>query len=152
MATSDPNLRASDAERDQVVDQLRQHVADGRLTMDEFEQRVAEALAAKTLAELGPVLRELPPLPPAPQTEQPLRRRMPLPGARTLVAAVAVVFAVVMITQGVWWIVFPLMGIFGGCGQKRACSTTYGRHSATYGRHHRRADTEVPDERELIRV
>ena len=63
MATSDPNLRASDAEREHVVDQLRQHAADGRLTLEEFEQRVAEALAVRTRADLEPVLRELPPLP-----------------------------------------------------------------------------------------
>ena len=151
MAVSDPNLRASDAERQQVIDQLRQHAADGRLTMDEFEQRVAEALAAKTHADLEPALRELPSLErPAEVTPRP-RRRMPVPSARALVTAVAVVFAVVMVTQGFWWIIFPLMGVFGGCGRANSCANGWKSHDH---RVHRgpRAHIDVPDERELIRV
>jgi hypothetical protein len=149
MAASDSHLRASDAEREQIVDQLRQHAADGRLTMDEFEQRVAEALAAKTHADLEPVLRELPPLEAPPQVTP--RRRMPLPSARALLTAVAVVFAVVMVTQGFWWIIFPLMGVFGGCGRTNSCASGWKSHDRRVHRGHR-AHTDVPDERELIRV
>ena len=56
----DPNLRASDADRERIVEQLRQHTADGRLTMDEFEQRMAAAYAAKTYGELAQLTRDLP--------------------------------------------------------------------------------------------
>jgi Domain of unknown function (DUF1707) len=56
----DPNFRASDADRDRIVEQLRQHTADGRLTMDEFEQRMSAAYAAKTYGELAELTRDLP--------------------------------------------------------------------------------------------
>jgi hypothetical protein len=55
-----PDVRASDAERDQAVAELREHAAQGRLTLEEFSQRVDEAYGAKTLAELEEVKRELP--------------------------------------------------------------------------------------------
>ena len=56
------NVRVSDAERNRIVDVLKQHTADGRLTLDEFETRVEETLAARTGTELRAVLRELPSL------------------------------------------------------------------------------------------
>lgn len=56
----DPNVRASDADRERIVEQLRQHTADGRLTMDEFEQRMSAAYAAKTYGELAQLTRDLP--------------------------------------------------------------------------------------------
>lgn len=145
VAAPDHHLRASDAEREQVIDDLRQHAADGRLTMDEFEQRVAEALAATTRGDLEPVLRELPPLERASQPRPRPRRQVRMPSGRTVFAAVAIVFAVIMVMQGLWWIVFPLMGVLSGCGRTSGCSTS----RAT--RHHAR-HTDVADERELIRV
>jgi hypothetical protein len=56
----DPNVRASDADRERIVEQLRQHTADGRLTMDEFEQRMSAAYAARTYGELAELTRDLP--------------------------------------------------------------------------------------------
>jgi hypothetical protein len=53
-------LRASDAERDRVVDQLREAVAEGRLTPEEHAERVEGALAARTLGELEGYVRDLP--------------------------------------------------------------------------------------------
>jgi hypothetical protein len=35
----DSHLRASDQEREAVIEQLRQHTVDGRLTLDEFSSR-----------------------------------------------------------------------------------------------------------------
>jgi cation transport ATPase len=55
-----PVIRASDTDRDRAVDQLRQHLADGRLTMEEFTERVDEAYEARTTADLQQALRELP--------------------------------------------------------------------------------------------
>src|SRR6516164_245966 len=57
-----PDFRVSDADRNQVVDQLKRHTADGRLTLEEFEERVGETMWAKTAGELRTALRELPPL------------------------------------------------------------------------------------------
>lgn len=55
-----PGLRVSDAEREPVVEQLRQAFMEGRLTKDEFDQRLALALSARTHGELAPVLTGLP--------------------------------------------------------------------------------------------
>jgi hypothetical protein len=55
-----PALRASDVDRERTVAQLRQHLADGRLDMEEFSERVDEAYAARTMTDLQHVLRELP--------------------------------------------------------------------------------------------
>ncbi len=57
---TDRSIRASDAERDGVVDILRDAYADGRLTLDEFEQRVSAAYAAKTWADLRELTADLP--------------------------------------------------------------------------------------------
>ena len=57
---TDPHLRASDADRERVVTALERHVAAGRLTLDEFAQRVTGVLAAVTHGELAAFTRDLP--------------------------------------------------------------------------------------------
>jgi Domain of unknown function (DUF1707) len=54
----------SDKERDHTVDLLRRHWLDGRLTAEEFELRVAEALHARSADDLWSALRWLPSEPP----------------------------------------------------------------------------------------
>src|SRR5437016_4738798 len=54
------DVRISNAERDIVTAQLRGHVVDGRLTLDEFSDRMAEVYKAKTQRDLEAALRELP--------------------------------------------------------------------------------------------
>jgi len=58
-------LRASDADREQAVAELERHTAAGRLSLDEFEERVTRALAALTRGDLAAVLHDLPVEPPA---------------------------------------------------------------------------------------
>lgn len=53
-------LRASDAERENAVTRLNEAAADGRLTLAEFSERTGQAYAAKTRAELEPLLADLP--------------------------------------------------------------------------------------------
>jgi hypothetical protein len=53
------HLRASDIDRDQVVDVLREALMSGRLTQDEHGDRLEQALQAKTLGELEPITRDL---------------------------------------------------------------------------------------------
>ncbi len=55
-----PNLRASDADRDATADRLRQHHTDGRLDQEEFQERLDKCFAAKTVGELAEVTRDLP--------------------------------------------------------------------------------------------
>jgi uncharacterized protein DUF1707 len=56
----DPRVRASDADRDRVAALLREHHAAGRLTPEEFDERVDKALAAKTVGELDELMADLP--------------------------------------------------------------------------------------------
>lgn len=59
-SSSSLELRASDADRERVVDELREHCSAGRLTVEELDERVDSAYAARTLADLVPVTRDLP--------------------------------------------------------------------------------------------
>jgi len=54
-----PEIRASDADRDQVVDVLRVATGDGRLTADEFGERMEAALSARTIGELAVLTADL---------------------------------------------------------------------------------------------
>jgi len=54
------DLRVSDAERQDAIQRLRAHLTDGRLSLEEFSDRVAEAHSARTHRELDHALRELP--------------------------------------------------------------------------------------------
>jgi hypothetical protein len=54
------NVRVGDADRDAVAAQLREHYADGRLTLEELNERLDQAFAAKTKADLNTVMRDLP--------------------------------------------------------------------------------------------
>jgi hypothetical protein len=53
-------IRASDKERDSVVDVLRDAYTDGRLTLDEFEERMSAAYAARTWTDLRGLTSDLP--------------------------------------------------------------------------------------------
>ncbi len=52
--------RVSDAERDRTVTLLREHVVDGRLTLDEFSERIGLALESRTRGDLEALLADLP--------------------------------------------------------------------------------------------
>jgi hypothetical protein len=55
-----PAIRASDAERDATVVRLREAMAEGRLTLDDFSQRTDTALSARTRDQLAEVVADLP--------------------------------------------------------------------------------------------
>jgi hypothetical protein len=60
-----PGLRASDAERDQVVARLRDEFVAGRLSHDTFLHRVDVVLGTRRQADLSPLVADLPAAPPA---------------------------------------------------------------------------------------
>jgi hypothetical protein len=60
-------VRASDAERDEVVGKLKEEFAAGRLSQDTFMHRMNDVLEARHQADLLPPLADLPPPPPAPR-------------------------------------------------------------------------------------
>src|SRR5919107_4854293 len=74
-----PHLRAADADRARVAELLGKHLSAGRLTVEEYDDRLARAYAARTYGELDPLTTDLPPLerPAAPPAAPPA----PAPGA-----------------------------------------------------------------------
>ena len=99
-------LRASHADRERVVDTLKEAFVQGRLTKDEFDSRVAHALAARTYADLAPLSTDLPATPPVarpPGRPIPARRPVPARPAHTAVRNGArVIAATTVLTAGLW--------------------------------------------------
>jgi Domain of unknown function (DUF1707) len=54
------SLRVADSDREQLIDELREHAGAGRLTSAELEQRIGEAYAASTRADLDALRADLP--------------------------------------------------------------------------------------------
>ena len=85
----DESIRVSDADRDRVTAQLRDHFAAGRITLGELDERLSAALNAKTFGDLRRIMADLPgPVPALRGAAQPpllatpawaVRRRMPFP-------------------------------------------------------------------------
>jgi hypothetical protein len=89
----DQMLRAGDRDRDEVAEILREHYAQGRLTLEEFGERSATAVSAKTMGELGALTADLPTLAePANAAWSPARMRLiAVAGVVTIAAVVGVV-------------------------------------------------------------
>jgi Domain of unknown function (DUF1707)/2TM domain len=99
-----PDLRASDAEREQVIELLRRHHRDGRLTAEELVERIDRVNAATTFGELDATMANLPRLlrpPAAPPTST---EQVRAPGAARR-SFYRVLFAYVVINLfliGIW--------------------------------------------------
>jgi uncharacterized protein DUF1707 len=128
-------MRAGDADRNQVVDLLREALDDGRLTLPEYDERVATAYRSITYADLNVLLTDLPrtrpdgvlaiPAPKVaarikPSADSAVRRRMPLALMilwtiwGSLVALDIVVWLIVCVTAGFvypWPLWFAVPGI-----------------------------------------
>jgi hypothetical protein len=119
------DLRAGDADREVVLERLQAAQAEGRLDLEEFDERVAATLAARTYGELAAVTADLPggppsvrplgaPPPRAPASAAPgqapqgdgLRRSVTAWAAATLL--LMAIWVVAGLTTGVfaypWWI------------------------------------------------
>jgi hypothetical protein len=82
----DPRIRASDADRDRAAALLREHHAAGRLTAEEFGERMEKALTARTLGEIEELLADLPAIDLYRLPDASLRRPPPYPGQPLLPA------------------------------------------------------------------
>jgi len=124
--------RIGDAERDKAVEYLRDHLAEGRLDQWEFDERLTQALTAKTQADLDPLFRDLPgpkpgaaaasrppfqappwqtpasrslaprPTPPVPVRGQ---RGGPLSVAASLAWPIVIVAIIALGGHGLWWLI-----------------------------------------------
>jgi hypothetical protein len=101
------HLRASDKERETVIGELRRHAGAGRLSVEELDQRVEAALAARERGQLDQLLADLP--------GTAARARPPAPGRR---AHLRVYLAVNLMLIAIWalsgagpfWPAWPLLG------------------------------------------
>jgi hypothetical protein len=111
----DPRARIGDAERDRVIDQLADHHAAGRLTLAEFEDRMAAASTARTGTDLAVLTADLPPLPSPTASRSPAR---PAAGGLRLDPAVRTYLVVIVLLWLIWlatgagypWPVWPMLG------------------------------------------
>lgn len=86
--TERPEQRIGTTERERAAERLAENLRAGRLEMDEYDERVQQAYAARTASDLQPLFADLP-------AEQALRptvtgRRLPRPSARVLFVVLAV--------------------------------------------------------------
>jgi hypothetical protein len=77
-----PALRASDADRERTVLQLREHSAEGRLTLEEFTERMSAAYLARTGDELAALVQDLQAVPGRP-VRRPTRFALAVFGSST---------------------------------------------------------------------
>lgn len=99
---SDTAVRASDDDRERVAERLRSGHTEGRLDLDELQERLERTYAAKTLGELRALVSDLPRASPRRG-----RRRMP-----PLVPLVVLVLVIAAATAGhVLWL-WPALGFF----------------------------------------
>ena len=125
--SDDPSMRASDAERERVVEALRRHATAGRLSVAELEERSASAYSARTLAELAPLLADLPELSPLARSPRSLAR----PRAVRQLALVAVMLIAIWVATGFgyFWPLWPILAMFWFGGRRAlgwgpSCSRT----------------------------
>ena len=72
-------IRASDAERAEVTELLSKHYTEGRLDKGELDERMDQAMKAKTRGELSALLKDLPRVPQVvPSTPVPAQQPLPL--------------------------------------------------------------------------
>jgi len=125
------SVRASDAERDRVIDRLRKACAEGRIVAHELEERIARALRAETHGDLDAVVADLPREKVARKRRSRLLVRYPLLGAVVLAlgaVAVAALAAIAFVVCGLF-IVVAMLVRGGGRGRGRGY-----RYSYRYGR------------------
>ena len=102
-------MRASDSDRERVAEALRDAHAEGRLTIEEFQERLDSAYAAKTLGELAVVTRDLPPGSPPGREVSPAAPRSEVRehgwgGLRTIWGSW---FSAVLVTTVIWALTDP---------------------------------------------
>jgi Domain of unknown function (DUF1707) len=119
-------LLVSDREREYTVGLLRGHWLSGRLTAEEFEQRVAEAWRARFAADLWQALRALPvEAPPAPQAPPKSRS-----GTAPLVLGIAAICLLFVSFGLLFFVTLPLAITAWALGREARRSAPPGRGGA----------------------
>jgi hypothetical protein len=118
IAGPDPNLRAADADRERVAERLRQGHAEGRLDIDELQERLERCYESKTLGELRELVSDLP----RQDVEEDQRRsfgwmglrRWPIAPLVPILVGLIVISAIAGHHPGhhVFWLWIPLLFLF----------------------------------------
>jgi len=137
--TSGPaRMRTSDQERERIAEILRAAMTEGRLTLEEGEERLAATYAAKFRDELGPLTADLPDGGRRAVTETPQAR---LATRRHLQRHAGFVVVVALFLTGLWalsgahffWPAIPLVFLVMGLA-RHARWRHYGHHYAPHYR------------------
>jgi len=112
---SGPDLRVSDAERQEVADLLSRHYAEGRLDQAEFDERAGRAMRAKTRNDFRDLFADLPDLsePPVTDAARAAARQRPRQPLLKIAGLVLIVLITLALLNGMWWFHMPwlLIGI-----------------------------------------
>lgn len=108
---AEADLRASDAERNEVADRLSRHFADGRLDQAEFKVRLDRAMGAVTRRDLDGLFRDLPRLADEPD-QRPRRRRVRLPVLLLLVLVAALAVSSTVSVIRLPWLLVVVVALF----------------------------------------
>ena len=100
MATG-KDVRASDAERDSAAAALQEHFVQGRLTLDELQERLDSVLAARTHGQLDQIFSDMPRLPP--QLVVPEAAEPPVFPARYAAVAIMIIVMAVWLVLAAWF-------------------------------------------------
>jgi Domain of unknown function (DUF1707) len=113
-----PDVRASDADRELVAEQLSRHAAAGRLSAEELNERLDATYAARTHGELDELMRDLPTDAPSATVDpdRELAKRMLAHRAGAALIPIGVCVAIWALSGGgsfwpVWVILFCAVGI-----------------------------------------
>ena len=98
------HLRASQADREQVIGALQAAFVQGMLTKDEFDLRVGQALASRTHVDLAALTADLPAMPNAAQPPRPARAQ----GKARILRPAAVLTAATALYAAMWLVAFFL--------------------------------------------
>jgi hypothetical protein len=107
----DASLRASQTERERAVERLRDHAGEGRLELEELEERIERALHARTRGDLRALFADLP--------DERRSRRSSSGAVRTLAAGSAVaallplaaaILLLSLAPPAIAWMGWPLLG------------------------------------------
>jgi hypothetical protein len=118
-AFSDSHVRASDAERDATVAMLSDAAAEGYLTPDELDERLGDALTARTIEELTRLTQDLPPEWQAERCRRAAAHRKTRDALWPqiaiylgVMAVLVVIWLIAGVTAGAWypWPIWPALG------------------------------------------
>lgn len=153
------DVRVSDQQRERAAIELREHFAAGRLTQDEFDERVQQAYGARTEQQLRALLADLPRLPASPQEQkaamvarrsQLQRRLLQETGGGVTLLGVCVAIWLIDGAQGQFWpvwvaivVLIPLIRnvwrLYGPAPQFDRVERELERRAHRGGRHGRRS-------------